>query len=236
MIVHNNDTNNLLPLNIVLSDDGLYYGTFTTTSFSNFAVANKKALSTSGNSGRSGRSKHSSSVSSAETVASSTFVSDTTNDFSVNGTYQFKITSTNSAAPVLVAGTPGVFDVQLVNSAGNNYFIKLIAIGSPGEESGIYVNGLKLLVATVGATAVTSDIKSDTTGSFQVKAGKTYTFKITANLKPVFMAGTPSAFKVQFVKAIGKDYFYQVTAAGKIGTGSGFYVNSKRVAAATITK
>lgn len=205
------------------------FGIFQTMSFSNFTVVDRNKLPKNSNSSR----KNSSTVPST-VVAPTNFISDTTQDFCVDGAYVFKITSTDGTASVLTAGTPGVFAVQLVNTVGNDYFFKLTAIGKPGQASGIYVNGVKILVATVGATAATSNVKSDTTGSFNVKAGKTYVFKITADAKPTFTAGTPSAFKVELVRVVGKDYFYKVTATGKAGTGSGFYVNSQRVAAATI--
>ncbi|MBW7572412.1 Ig-like domain-containing protein [Caproiciproducens faecalis] len=165
-----------------------------------------------------------------------TFISDTNMDFSVNGAYQFKITSTNGSAPAFVVGTPGVFTVTLVKTVGNDYYYKITAIGAVGTKAGIYVNGIKLLAATVGASA--STVKSDTTRPFNVKAGASYTFKLTANERPTFVAGTSSAFKVEFVKAVGKDYFFRATAIGKVGTASGFYINSQKqpVVAATIVK
>jgi len=165
-----------------------------------------------------------------------TFISDTNMVFSVNGAYQFKITSTNGSAPAFVVGTPGVFTVTLVKTVGNDYYYKITAIGAVGTKAGIYVNGTKLLVATVGASA--STVKSDTTRPFNVKAGASYTFKLTANERPTFVAGTSSAFKVEFVKDVGKDYFFRATAIGKVGTASGFYINSQKqpVAAATIVQ
>ncbi len=142
----------------------------------------------------------------------------------MNGAYQFKITSTNGAAPSLVAGTAGVFETQLVSTSGNDYYFKLTAIGKPGEQTGIYVNGVKLLVATVGAAA--SSVKSDTTKPIQVSKGKTYVFKLTADAKPAFVSGNSQVFQVKFLKQSGKDYFYQVTAVGKSGQSAGFYINS----------
>ncbi len=165
-----------------------------------------------------------------------TFISDTTYDFIVKGNYQFKITSTNGRAPTFLFGTGGVFNTQLVKVVGNDYYIKLTAIGKLGAKAGLYVNGVKLLVATVGTTV--SSVKCDTTSSFKVKAGAGYTFKLTADKKPIFVAGTSAVFKVIFIKAVGKDYYYKVVAVGKVGAATGFYINSQKpsVATATITK
>lgn len=166
--------------------------------------------------------------------SASTFASDTTLDFSVKEAYTFKITSKNGAAPSLVVGTAGVFETQLVSTSGSDYFFRLTAVGRPGDKAGIYVNGVKLLVATVGTAA--SPVKSDTTAPFQVAGGKSYTFRLTADTKPSFVSGNSSVFQAKLVKESGKDYFYQVTAVGKPGQAAGFYVDSetKPVAVATI--
>ncbi len=155
-----------------------------------------------------------------------TFKSDTTGNFKVKSAYQFKITSTDGKAPVFVIGTSGVFTVELVNVIGHDYYYKIVAIGSEGSEAGVYVNGVKLLVASVAEK--TPNFKCDTTAPFRVKAGLDYTFKVTAESKPTFVAGTSSAFRVVFVKSVGKDHFFKVTAVGQPGTASGFYINSQK--------
>ena len=195
------------------------------------------AKKSSGSSGSSGSSSSGSTGTGTAVTPSAepTYVSDTTSDFPVSGTYQFRITSKNGAVPNLVVGTAGVFDTQLVQVSGNDYFFKLIAIGKPGDKAGIYVNGVKLLVATVGATAPT--VKSDTSGAFNVGSGKAYLFKLTADTQPNFGAGSPS-FSVVFVIAAWKDYFFRVTAIGEVGASCGFYINLQQspVAVATITR
>ena len=170
------------------------------------------------------------------TPTDSTFVSDTTYNFGVSGAYTFKITSKDGKAPRFVVGTPGVFDVKLVKQVGNDYYYKITAVGTPGTQAGIYINGgPRLLIATIQANP--TYVKSDTTAPFKVKAGKSYVFKLTADVKPVFVAGTGSAFKVAFVKQSGRDYFFRVTAVGKAGQASGFYINyhNAPVAVATIS-
>lgn len=213
---------------IIAGTPGNYTATFSTPSFSTFTLVETAKGSSSG-------SSTGSSVTAPESgAAEKTFVSDTNADFSVNGAYQFKITSQNGIAPVLTVGTPGVFETQLVRTSGNDYFFKLTSVGKAGEKAGIYVNGGKMLVATVGTSA--PPVKSDTTGSFKVAKGKTYTFKLTADVKPSFVCGNSSVFLVKFLRQSGKEYFYQVTAVGKPGQTAGFYLNAakKPVAAAAV--
>lgn len=138
-------------------------------------------------------------------------------------------------AELLTVGTPGVFETQLVRVSGKDYYFKLISVGKAGEKAGIYVNGVKLLAATVGTSAL--PVKSDTTGLVQVAKGKTYTFKLTADGKPTFVCGNSSVFLVKFLQQSGKDYFYQVTAVGKPGQTAGFYCNAakKPFAVAAVT-
>ena len=164
-----------------------------------------------------------------------TFTSDTNNDFNVNSIYQIKITSKDGKIPTFAIGTAGVFTAKFVSKVGNDYYYKLIAIGQSGAKAGVYVNGVKLLVAAVG-TSVYS-VKCDTTSSFKVKTGASYTFKLTAATKPSFGVGSSNVFNVVLVKIAGNNYFYKITAIGKAGTGCGFYINSGKtsVSAATIS-
>lgn len=158
---------------------------------------------------------------------SGSFVSDTTRDFSVNGTYQFRITSKDGKEPTFVIGTPGVFEIQSVTRSGNDYFFKLRAIGAPGDKAGLYVNnGPRLLVATVGSNP--NYAKLDTGKQLPVKASRTYQFRVTAAKKPTFVCGTGSAFRVAYAGSKGNDYFFKVTATGKPGDKAGFYLNGEK--------
>lgn len=166
-------------------------------------------------------------VSSGAMPDPSAYTSDTTHDFSVNGAYTFKITSKDSSVPTFVVGTPGVFDVQLVSVNGADYYFKLTAIGAPGMQAGIYVNhGPRLLTATVGSNP--NYAKLDTGKQLTVKAGKTYQFEVTASRKPIFVCGTPSTFHVMFSGSKGNNYFFKVTAIGRVGESAGFYVNGEK--------
>ncbi|HHV31300.1 MAG TPA: beta-hexosaminidase [Clostridiales bacterium] len=169
--------------------------------------------------------------------STATFQSDTNADFfvnDVNGSYVFKITSLNGQIPNFVIGTAGVFTTQLIKVDGNDYYFKITASGTAGAQAGIYVNGVKIATVTVGNPA--GNVKSDTTLPFHVKAGASYVFKLTADTKPTFVTGNASVFKVEFVKAVGNDYYYRVIAIGKAGQAAGFYINSSKtpVTVATI--
>lgn len=160
------------------------------------------------------------------------FVSDTTNDLTVNGTYQFRITSLDGTIPFLTADNAN-FRVEFASQEGNDFFFKIHAQGAAGSTTVVSVNGVRLLTATVGGSA--TGVISDTTAPFTVKKGETYQFRLTASERPSFAAGSAS-FTVEYAGQIGSDYFYKVYAAGNVGDGCGFYINGEAspVAVATI--
>lgn len=164
--------------------------------------------------------------------ASSGFVSDTTSDLTVNGTYQFRITSLDGTIPFLTVDNAN-FRVEFASQEGNDFFFKIHAQGAAGSTTGVSVNGVRLLTATVGGSA--AGVISDTTAPFTVKKGEMYQFRLTASERPSFAAGSAS-FTVEYAGQIGSDYFYKVYAAGNVGDGCGFYINGEAspVAVATI--
>lgn len=170
------------------------------------------------------------------TTSTGTFVTDTTADVHVRGGYTVKLTSDNGRNPNVFIGTPGVFEVQLTTVNGKDYFVKLIPVGQPGAQAGVYLDGVKLFVATVETPVSSSAVKSDTTRPFHVKSGASYVMKLTASSRPVLVSGTAGAFKVEFIKVSGSDYLFRITPIGKIGVSSGLYVNSEKspVAVATV--
>ena len=121
-----------------------------------------------------------------------------------------------------------MFEIESVTQIGNDYFFKLRAIGAPGAQAGIYINrGPRLLIATVGSNP--SYARLDTGGRLTVKAGGTYQFKVTSAPKPTFVCGNSSVFRVSASGSKGNDYFFKVTAVGKVGDSAGFYVNREKV-------
>jgi hypothetical protein len=81
------------------------------------------------------------------TVKGYAFTSDTTMSTTVKGAYTFKITS--ATAPTVTVGTP-TFKLAFVSKSGNDYFYKITSASTAGSAAGIYVNGAKIFVATVG--------------------------------------------------------------------------------------
>lgn len=148
-------------------------------------------------------------------------VSDTVGNFSVKGSYQYKLTSTNGQAPAVTVSNSN-FRVVLASQNGKDYFFKVYAVGAVGQTCDVLVNGTK--VSTVTASEVYGGVSCDTTAPFTVKKGGSYQFKLTASSKPVMAAGS-SSFRVEYVGNSGNDWFFKVYAVGNAGDGCGFYVN-----------
>ena len=187
------------------------------------AIQRLVKISSGGNSGSGGSSGNSGGSGSEQpkpVTPQTTFTSDTTTDVRVNGGYVIRITSLNGEMPNIVIGTPGVFYDQIVRKTGDDYYIKLIAVGQPGAQTGIYVNGRRLFVATV-------QLKCDTTLPLALKQGSEYYFKIsvdgTVGDAPVFTAGYRDVLQVQLVERAGRDCIFKVKAIGKPGESSGVY-------------
>ena len=166
------------------------------------------------------------------TPSASGFTSDTNADLTVDGRYQFRITSLDGHTPVLTVNNSN-FTVALASQNGRDYFYVITCAGTPGSTAAVSVDGKYLLTATVGGSA--SGVVSDTTHPFTVAQGGTYQFRLTAAARPSFAAGSAS-FTVEYAGQEGNDYFYKVHAVGQAGDGCGFYINGEAqpVAVATI--
>ena len=148
-------------------------------------------------------------------------VSDTLGTLTVNGSYQFKLTSTDGTVPTLTVDG-SAFRVGSVSQDGNDYYVKIYAVGAPGAAGDVRVNGVKVVEAAVGS--VYGGVLSDTTAPFTVRQGEAYQFRLTSDAMPVMTAGS-SSFRVEYAGNIGRDWFYKVYAVGQVGDGCGFYVN-----------
>lgn len=76
-----------------------------------------------------------------------TYRSDTTYDLTVDGMYQFRITSLDGTVPVMTVDNSN-FRVELASQEGGDYFFKLYAQSPSGAKSAVSVNGGYLLTAT----------------------------------------------------------------------------------------
>lgn len=148
-------------------------------------------------------------------------MSDTLGPVTVNGSYQFKLTSTDGSAPVVTVNG-SAFRVLTVSQDGNDFYVKIYAVGAPGSTGEVYVNGVRVATAAVGS--VYGGVLSDTTAPFTVRQGETYQFRLTSDTMPSMAAGS-SSFTVEYAGNSGRDWFFKVHAVGEIGDGCGFYVN-----------
>ena len=97
-------------------------------------------------------------------------------------------------------------------------------------------------VKAVTAAVENITIKSDTTGNFSLKQGSSYVVKITckdkngAAVKPIFTVGNSKVLKVQFLKQSGINFYYKITAIGKVGQETGIYTAAKGIEAVRQSK
>jgi hypothetical protein len=74
----------------------------------------------------------------------------------------------------------------------------------------------------------------DTSGTFDIFQGDSYQLKITSPVKPDFTVGNPNVARGEWVSQSGNDYFYKITAIGRVGEEVGLYLNGKRQCIARI--
>lgn len=153
--------------------------------------------------------------------------SDTNSNFSVKQglSYTFKITGAVS----FNAGTPGVFKTEKVGVSGNDAYYKITAIGKPGQQAGFYMTAAGQAPQKVCVVAVDppAPVLSDTNADFKLAKNASYQFKITAPGATAvnFNAGSAGVLQVSFVKRVGNDFYYKITATGRSGDASGIYVS-----------
>ena len=164
----------------------------------------------------------------SETTGGKNFVSDTTGNLTVNGKYQFRITSTDGHKPVMTVSNSN-FTVELASQSGNDYFYVIRCAGAAGSTANVLVDGIHVVVATVG----TAGVVSDTTHPFTVAQGAAYQFKLTSASRPTF-TGNNANFTIAYVSNSGNDWFFKVTAAGAAGASTTFSANGVVVTTATI--
>lgn len=164
----------------------------------------------------------------SETTGGKNFVSDTTSNLTVNGKYQFRITSTDGHKPVMTVSNSN-FTVELASQSGNDYFYVIRCAGAAGSTANVLVDGYQVVVATVG----TAGVVSDTTHPFTVAQGATYQFKLTSASRPTF-TGNNANFTIAYVGNSGNDWFFKVTAVGAAGASTTFSANGVAVTTATI--
>lgn len=165
------------------------------------------------------------------TVGNVSLSSDTHSDFSLakGASYQYKITApgiTNPSDIHFTPGSSGVLQVSFVTRSGNDFYYRITATGTPGQQTGVYVSALNQAAQKINVVTVKSiEITSDTNSDFSLAKGKSYQFKVTApGASSVnFNAGSSGVVTVTPVAHSGSDFFFKVTAVGKSGQSVGIY-------------
>ena len=76
--------------------------------------------------------------------------SDTTVDFNLAAGNRYVLKITAPSAPSFTVGNGAVLKTQAGKIDGNDYYFAVYAIGSAGQSTGVYVNGVKVCTVTVG--------------------------------------------------------------------------------------
>lgn len=173
------------------------------------------------------------------TVGNVSLTSDTNSNISIakGASYQYKITApgvTNPSDIHFTAGNTGVLQTTFLKRSGNDFYYRVTATGTPGQQTGVYVSALNQAAQQINVVTVkTIEITSDTHSDFSLAKGKSYQFKITApGASSVnFNAGSSGVVAVIPITHSGNDFFFKVTAIGKSGQSTGIYAAAPNQAA-----
>jgi hypothetical protein len=145
-------------------------------------------------------------------------------------TYTYKFTIMGGGEPSFTTGTGRVVSAPSVRKDGINYFVTVTGTGKANtgtslnvtfpQSSGSHYTQNVANITLTQPKAIRP--KSDTNGNFSVKLGQSYTFKITGAAS--FGPGTAGVFKTEKLKTSGNDVYYRITAIGKPGQQTGFYM------------
>ncbi len=146
--------------------------------------------------------------------------------------YTYKFSMMGGGEPSFTTGTGGVVSTPAVRKDGINYFVTVTGTGKANTGTSLNVTFQQSSgdhytqnVANITLTQPKAvPPKSDTSGNFAVKQGQSYTFKITGASS--FGPGTAGIFKTEKIGTSGNDVYYRITATGKPGQQTGFYMTA----------
>ncbi|HEX3040320.1 MAG TPA: GH25 family lysozyme [Caproiciproducens sp.] len=141
-------------------------------------------------------------------------VSDTTSYiFGTNSTYIFKLTTDSASAPAVESSDTSVVKVSYYQRVSGGYLYKMTNIGQgTAQITATASDGTSISFAAVGNTA---GVTCDTTMSFTMKKGATYTFKLTPYGSagvPNITTGNSAVLSVASKQKIGDSYYIKVVA------------------------
>ena len=159
-----------------------------------------------------------------------------------NGTFEYCSSLTKVAIPSGVtaidqnafAWCTGLSEVTIpasVNNMSDSAFANdddLTIKGYNGTYAQTYAKNHNIPFVSLGDVPIDTSIQLDTGSALSIKAGKFYTFKVTAKSKPTFTVGNNSVFKIAYAGNSGNNYFFKATAVGKAGQVTGFYINLEK--------
>lgn len=160
----------------------------------------------------------------------------------------FQVLSSATEAPTVKVSDTSKLKVEFdkrvgVNASLNTYQYKYKGIKAGNVTVSLTSKDGMTAKETFTVKAVSDSskniiIKSDTTGTLSLKQGSSYTLKINCATKggkatkPVVTAGDSKIVKVEYLKHNGSNYYYKITAIGKVGQSTGVYTSATGVKAA----
>lgn len=100
--------------------------------------------------------------------------------------------------------------------------------GYNGTYAQTYAKAHNIPFVSLGNVPIDTSIQLDTGSALSIKAGKFYTFRVTAKSRPTFTVGNNSVFKITYTGSAGNNYFFKANAVGKAGQATGFYINQEK--------
>lgn len=159
-----------------------------------------------------------------------------TRTIDVNQQDYFQVLSTATEPPTVKVGDTTKlkveFDKQIGTATPKMYQYKYV--GLKAGSTTVTLTSKDDLTAKETFTVKSSNsndvvIKSDTTGNLFMKQASSYTLKITCATKggkvtkPIVTVGDNKILKVEYLKQNGSNFYYKITAIGKVGQSTGLY-------------
>lgn len=175
----------------------------------------------------------------AESVKFLSFYPTGNRTIDVNEQDYFQVLSSATEAPTVKVSDTSKLKVEFDKQVGDNAALNTYQYKYKGLKAGsttVTLTSKDNMTAketfTVKAVSDSNDniiIKSDTTGNLSLKQGSSYTLKITCAtkggkaIKPTVTVGDSKVLKVQYLKQSGSNFYYKITAIGKVGQETSVY-------------
>lgn len=154
----------------------------------------------------------------------------------VNVQDYFKVITSAAEPPTVESSDTAILEVELDQLVGDAT-LKTYQYRYKGLKTGSVTvtvaskDGLTAKETFVVKTASKSAFESDTSGDVKIKKGSSYTMKITsfkkdgAIVKPAVSVGSNKVIEIKLSKQTGSNFYYKITAVGKVNQASGVYLS-----------